>query len=82
MFTTLFVSCFSFIINVPLGAWKERYKKFSAPWFIILHLSVPVIIALRIYLKANSWFIPLFIALAVAGQFTGKKLALRKRKTE
>jgi hypothetical protein len=77
MYTILIVSVFSYIINIPLGAWKERYKKFSAQWLTILHLSVPVIIVLRIYLKANSWFIPLFIALAVAGQFTGKKLAMR-----
>jgi len=70
----LIVSLSSYLINVPLGMWRERYKKFSLPWFVILHLSVPVIIALRIYLKANPWFIPLFIALAVSGQLTGKKL--------
>jgi phosphatidylserine synthase len=70
----LIVSASSFLFNVPLGLWRERYKKFSLPWFVILHLSVPFIIALRIYLKANLWFIPLFIALAVIGQLSGKKL--------
>jgi hypothetical protein len=74
MFAILIVSVSSCLINVPLGLWKERYKRLSVPWFIILHLSVPFIIALRIYLKANLYFIPLFIALAVAGQWIGKKL--------
>ena len=73
MLNILIVSVFSFLINIPLGIWKERYKKYSLPWFVVLHLSVPVIIVLRIYLKANPYFIPLFIALAVAGQFVGKK---------
>jgi len=74
MFVILFVSAFSFLINIPLGLWKERYKKFSWQWLVILHLSVPVIIALRIYLNANPYFIPLFIALAVGGQWVGKRL--------
>jgi len=77
MLNILIVSAFSFLINIPLGIWKERYKKYSLPWLVVLHLSVPVIIVLRIYLKANPYFIPLFIALAVAGQFVGKKLTNR-----
>jgi len=72
--SVLIVSVSSYFINVPLGMWRERYKRLSLPWFVILHLSVPIIIALRLYLKPNLWFIPLFIALAVAGQATGKKL--------
>jgi len=75
MSVILIVSAFSFLINVPLGIWRERYKKLSLPWFIIIHLSVPVIIILRIYLKANPYFIPLFIALAVSGQLIGGKIA-------
>ena len=75
MYILLIISVFSFLINVPLGIWRERYKKLSLPWFIIIHLSVPVIIVLRIYLKANPYFIPLFIALAVSGQLMGGKIA-------
>ena len=71
MLVTLSVSVFSFLINIPLGIWRERYKRFSFPWFVIVHLSVPFIIALRIHLQANRYFIPLFIALAIAGQAVG-----------
>jgi hypothetical protein len=70
----IILSAFSFGINIPVGIWREHYKKFSFPWILIVHVSVPFIIALRIYLGANKLFIPLFIALAVAGQFVGKKM--------
>jgi cobalamin synthase len=73
MSAILFVSLFSFFTNIPLGIWKERYKRFSLQWLIITHLSIPLIIALRIYLQANRYFIPLYIAMAVAGQITGKR---------
>ena len=78
MAAILIVSAFSFLVNIPIGIWKEHYKRFSLPWIVILHLSVPVIIVLRIYLNANLYFIPLFIALAVAGQWIGKKLHTKK----
>jgi len=78
--SVLIVSLSSYLINVPLGMWRERYKRLSLPWFVILHLSVPFIIALRLYLKPNLWFIPLFIALAVAGQATGRMLHGRQYK--
>jgi cobalamin synthase len=74
MLAILSVSLFSFFTNIPLGIWKERYKRFSLRWMIIIHLSVPAIIALRIYLEANRYFVPLYIAMAVAGQFVGKRL--------
>jgi len=78
MYVTLIVSAFSFLINIPLGIWREHYKRFSLPWFIIIHLSVPVIIVLRIYLNANPYFIPLFIALAITGQTVGKVIYRKK----
>ncbi|MCL1933897.1 MAG: hypothetical protein FWF53_08840 [Candidatus Azobacteroides sp.] len=82
MITVFFVSAFSFLVNMPLGAWRERYKRFSLPWFIIIHLSVPFIITLRICLEANSYFIPLYIALAVTGQWSGKQLFAREPNDE
>jgi hypothetical protein len=43
------------------------------PWIAIVHASVPVIIALRLWFDVNNFFIPLFIALAVLGQYLGNK---------
>jgi len=81
MISIFFVSAFSFLINIPLGARREHYKRFSLPWFIIVHLSVPLIIALRMYLETNPYFIPLFIVLAISGQWMGKRLFARQVKS-
>jgi hypothetical protein len=42
-------------------------------WFLLIHASIPLIIPLRIWLDTPNIFIPLFIVLAVAGQFIGAK---------
>ena len=77
MFAVLFISAFSFLVNIFVGYRREHYKRFSLAWIITVHSSVPVIIVLRIYLKANPYFIPLFIALAITGQWVGKKVFVR-----
>jgi hypothetical protein len=71
--SSIFVAFFSFIVNVPLGMWQCNYKKFTVPWWLIIHASVPFIIALRIWLGAPRVLIPLFILLAVLGQFAGRR---------
>ncbi len=65
------IAAASFLLNIPLGRWKTRYRKFSFMWFLLIHASVPVIIAFRIGFNVNNAFIPLFIVLAVLGQFVG-----------
>ncbi len=62
-------------INIPLGRWSRNYKKFTIYWLLLIHASVPLIIALRIWLDAPRIYIPLFIALAVLGQLIGAKLS-------
>jgi hypothetical protein len=79
MLVCIFLALFSFSVNIPIGIWREHYKRLSLPWILIVHVSVPIIIALRIYLKANPFFIPLFIALAIAGQYVGKKIRFRTK---
>ncbi|MDR2104262.1 MAG: hypothetical protein LBP51_00740 [Deferribacteraceae bacterium] len=64
----------SFAANIPLGYWRKRVKKFSIQWFIAVHAAVPLIIAMRLFFGVSNWFIPLFIALAVAGQLLGGKV--------
>jgi hypothetical protein len=70
---SVFVAVFSFIVNVPLGRWRCKYKKFTVPWWLIIHTSVPFIIALRIWLATPRILIPFFILLAVLGQYAGRK---------
>ena len=67
------IAVLSFGINVPLGIWCHKFKKFTFPWWLVIHASIPVIIALRIWLNTPRVFIPLFIGLAVLGQFIGSR---------
>jgi len=70
------IAVLAFLLNLPLGLWRSRHKKFSFVWFVSIHASVPFLIALRIWLKTPHIYIPLFIALAVLGQLMGKKMSL------
>ena len=63
------------LVNVPLGRLRAASRKFSAAWFVYVHLSVPFIIWLRISNRVSPWAIPAFIACAVCGQLAGGRLA-------
>jgi hypothetical protein len=67
----LALSAFCFFVNLPLGFWRKKTKKFSAAWFVAIHAAVPLIIAVRLLSEVSNFFIPLFIALAVLGQLAG-----------
>lgn len=70
----LAVSILAFLINIPLGLWRKRYKRLSLPWWLIVHASIPVLITVRLWLDTPRLFIPLFVFLAVMGQFAGARL--------
>jgi len=59
------------IINIPCGYLRQGYEKFTFGWYFYVHISIPVIIYLRV--KAGfSWkLIPLTLGGAVAGQIIG-----------
>mgnify|MGYP001566289656 FL=1 len=76
----LLVSVLCLLINIPLGAMRERSRKFSLAWFLWIHASIPFIIALRIGLHLPLIAIPINIAAAVLGQFIGGAPAKRRRK--
>ena len=74
------VSLLCFLINIPMGLRRERSKKFSPAWFLWVHASIPLIIALRIGLKLHPLAIPINIASAVLGQFLGGLPEKKKRR--
>ena len=76
----LLVSVLCLAINIPLGARRERSRKFSWQWILWIHASIPLIIALRIGLQLDMIAIPINIAAAVAGQFIGAMPEKKKRK--
>lgn len=72
------LALFTFLSNLPLGMWRESVKKFSLAWFIAVHASVPVVIALRIWLDVTYWSVPVLIGIAVIGQFFGARIYRNK----
>lgn len=70
----LLVALVTFGVNLLLGWWRKRYRKFSPMWWVLIHASIPIIIPLRIGLGVPLWSIPVFIALGVAGQAAGARI--------
>ena len=68
---------FALCVNVPLGYIREPVRRFSVLWFVLIHLSIPFIVALRYHLEFGWGVVPFSIAIAVVGQFIGA--AIRKR---
>ena len=61
----------AFAMNLPLGYLRQGTRRLSFKWFLYIHLSIPFIILLRVYMGISYWYIPLSIASAVAGQLGG-----------
>ena len=66
-------------INVPLGMWRRGMRRFSPAWFLAIHASIPLLIALRLALVGTNWVIPPEIALAIVGQMVGARLPQLRR---
>jgi len=76
MTSVLLIMSLAFVLNIPFGYLRSRSRKFSARWFIYVHISIPVIIAARLLSHTDYRFIPLFILAAVAGQYIGGRMEL------
>jgi len=68
---------FSFGVNLPLGYMREASRKFSLRWFVLVHLSIPFIIVLRLMLGFGWQIIPFTLACAVGGQLVGGRIRRR-----
>ena len=74
------VSLLCFLVNIPMGARRERSKKFSLAWIFWVHASIPLIIFLRIWLRLYPVAIPINIAAAVMGQLVGAAPEKKRRR--
>jgi hypothetical protein len=75
----LVISLASLGINIILGRYRAKYRKFTFMWWLLIHASIPLIVPLRIWLESPAAFIPLFIGLAALGQFAGSRIADRQQ---
>lgn len=72
------VLIFAFLVNLPFGWLRRNERKFTFKWWLYIHLPIPLIIALRIWLDIQPWqlWVPIIIATAVVGQVVGARLKL------
>jgi hypothetical protein len=75
--TIVSIALISYAVNLPLGYLRSGSRKYSLAWFTFIHLSIPLIIYLRIKNRVHPISIPLFIVTAVIGQLCGG--VLRKK---
>jgi hypothetical protein len=64
------------LLNIPFGFWRDGTKSFTLPWFLAVHLPVPIIVGLRV-LSTQGWRLitfPVLIGSFLLGQFLGGKL--------
>jgi hypothetical protein len=70
------VASLVFALNLPFGYWRANVRKFSRPWFLSVHLPVPLVIALRVF-SGLGWQLitfPVMIGAFFLGQVAGSGL--------
>ncbi|MDR2884579.1 MAG: hypothetical protein LBV09_05675 [Deferribacteraceae bacterium] len=82
MLYTLLLFTFCFLINIPMGIWRSKHRKFSLQWFISIHAPVPLVIILRLALGISYYAIPLFIFGSIMGQLVGGRVLSQKGRTK
>lgn len=66
------------LVNIPLGYLRQAVPKFSFAWYFYIHISIPLIIYLRIK-SGYSWkIIPFTIGGAVIGQIVGARIRKKR----
>ncbi len=65
--------------NTALGMWRSGLRRFSPAWFVAIHASIPLLIAIRLLLIKSTWVIPPEIGLAFVGQFVGGRVFAPQR---
>ena len=71
MGTLILISLAVFILDIPFGYWRANVRRFSAQWFLAIHIPVPFIVAMRILGEIGfSWHTYVFL---VAAFFLGQQ---------
>jgi hypothetical protein len=80
--TNWYVAAAILALNLPFGWWRAGTRRLSLPWFLAVHLPVPLAIGLRFAAGLGFRFatLPLFVAAFFGGQFLGGRL--RRRRAE
>jgi hypothetical protein len=68
------------VLNLPFGYWRAGTRKLSRPWFLAVHLPVPLIIGLRLLsgIGFHLSSLPVTIGAYAVGQFVGGRLRAQR----
>lgn len=71
----------TFLLNLPMGWWRQGVRKFSWQWIVAIHAMVPVIILLRHLLHVGFvwWSFLITIPCYFGGQWVGSRLRRRSQ---
>lgn len=65
------------IVNLPLGYYRQACDKFTFAWYFYVHISIPLIIFIRVKCGFGWQVIPFTIGGAVIGQIIGGRIRRR-----
>ena len=66
-------------LNLPFGYWRSRTNRFSLPWFLSVHVPVPLVIFIR-FACGLGWHLatfPVLVGAFLTGQYLGGRLRRR-----
>ena len=77
IYKLLAVTAIALLINIPLGYLRQNCDKFTFAWYFYIHISIPLIIYIRVKSGFGWHLIPLTIGGAIAGQLIGGRIRRR-----
>lgn len=78
----LAVTLVALLMNIPLGYLRQNHDKFTFAWYFYVHISIPVIIFMRVKAGFNWHYIPVTLGAAVVGQLLGGAIKRKIRKND
>jgi hypothetical protein len=69
------------VLNLPFGYWRAGVRRFSLPWFLAVHASVPLVVGVRL-LTGLGWHlatVPVLALAFLAGQVLGGRVRSWRR---
>lgn len=73
------VTILTLLINLPFGYFRGNARKFSAKWFLYIHLPIPAIFIIRTFAGLGFKTIPIILAGAIIGQIVGGRLYMARQ---
>ncbi len=72
------IALLSFFCSIPCGYLRQRFRKYSPMWFLLIHLPIPFVALMRLEAGLDWHLIPLTLGCSLAGQLLGGVAPHRK----